>query len=85
VIDDRFLRLPWEVPVGRLLGPGHAGTPFPDDARALLSRMSDWARFSEKPPTSASAGGMGGRPTSVALGSPSSPSSPFGPFPAGEK
>jgi hypothetical protein len=75
-VDDRFLRLPWEIPLGRLLGRGHSGAPFPDESRAVLSRMSDWARFSEKPPSSASAGGMGGRPASA----PSSPSSPFGPF-----
>jgi hypothetical protein len=73
VVDDRFVRLPWDVPLGRLLGPGHAGAPFPEDARALLARLSDWSRFSS-PTWGGSAGGMGGRPFSPV----SSPSSPFG-------
>jgi hypothetical protein len=72
VVDDRFIRIPWELPLGRLLGPGHAGAPFPDDARALLARLSDWSRFSGG--TWGSAGGMGGRPFSPT----SSPSSPPG-------
>ncbi|MFT3917260.1 MAG: DUF4912 domain-containing protein [Anaeromyxobacteraceae bacterium] len=45
VIDDRFIRIPWDMPLGRLLGPGHAGGPFSDEARSLLARLSDWSRF----------------------------------------
>jgi len=77
LIDDRFIRIPWDMPLGRLLGPGHAGGPFSDDVRAMLARLSDWSRFSG-PTWGGSAGGMGGRPSSPT----SSPSSPFG---GGEK
>jgi hypothetical protein len=73
LVDDRFVRIPWEMPLGRLLGPGHAGSPFPDEARALLARLSDWSRFSG-PTWGASGGGRGGAPSSPT----SSPSSPFG-------
>jgi uncharacterized protein len=73
VVDDRFIRIPWEVPLGHLLGPGHAGAPFSDDARTMLARLSDWSRFSGTT-WGGSAGGMGGRPSSPT----SSPSSPFG-------
>lgn len=73
IVDDRFVRIPWDLPLGRLLGPGHAGTPFADDIRAQLARLSDWSRFSG-PTWGGSAGGMGGRPFSPT----SSPSSPFG-------
>ncbi|ABS25322.1 DUF4912 domain-containing protein [Anaeromyxobacter sp. Fw109-5] len=78
VIDDRFIRIPWEVPLGRLLGPGHAGGPFSAEARALLARLSDWSRFAGRP-GGGSAGGVGGRPTSPAVSSPSSPFGGFGP------
>ncbi|WP_242346176.1 DUF4912 domain-containing protein [Anaeromyxobacter terrae] len=81
VIDDRFIRIPWEVPLGRLLGPGHAGGPFSEEARALLARLSDWSRFAARSGAVGSAGGVGGRPTSPGV---SSPSSPFGGFGAGE-
>ena len=73
IVDDRFIRIPWDLPLGRLLGPGHAGGPFPEDARAMLARLSDWSRFSG-PTWGGSAGGMGGRPFSPT----SSPSSPSG-------
>ncbi len=77
IIDDRFIRIPWDMPLGRLLGPGHPGAPFPDEARALLARLSDWARFSGSTwGGSAGAGGMGGRPSSPT-------SSPSKPGPAG--
>jgi hypothetical protein len=62
IVDDRFLRIPWDVSLGQLLGPGHPGGPFSDEARALLARLSDWSRFSSA--TWGSAGGMGGRPFS---------------------
>jgi hypothetical protein len=62
IVDDRFARIPWDMPLGRLLGPGHPGGPFSDEARALLARLSDWTRFSSA--TWGSAGGMGGRPFS---------------------
>jgi hypothetical protein len=76
IVDDRFVRIPWDLPLGQLLGPGHAGSPFSDDLRAQLARLSDWSRFSG-PTWGGSAGGMGGRPSSPSSG-PSSPSSPFG-------
>jgi hypothetical protein len=63
MVDDRFARIPWDMPLGRLLGPGHPGGPFSDEARALLARLSDWTRFSSSG-TWGSAGGMGGRPSS---------------------
>jgi hypothetical protein len=72
IVDDRFVRIPWELPLGQLLGPGHAGGPFSDDARAMLARLSDWSRFTGS--AWGSAGGMGGRPSSPT----SSPSSPPG-------
>jgi hypothetical protein len=75
IVDDRFIRIPWDLPLGRLLGPGHAGGPFSDEARAMLARLSDWSRFSGAT-WGGSAGGMGGRPSSP-TSSPSSPSSPF--------
>ncbi len=73
IVDDRFIRIPWDLPLGRLLGPGHAGSRFSEDAREMLARLSDWSRFSG-PTWGGSAGGMGGRPFSPT----SSPSSPFG-------
>jgi hypothetical protein len=79
IVDDRFVRIPWDLVLGRLLGPGHAGAPFSEEARALLARLSDWSRF-QGPTWGGSAGGMGGRPSSPTSwpSSPSSPSSPFG-------
>jgi hypothetical protein len=83
IIDDRFIRIPWDMPLGRLLGPGHPGAPFSEDARRMLERLSDWSRFSGS--TWGSAGGMGGRPFSP-TSSPSSPSSPVrGPGPGEER
>jgi len=64
IIDDRFVRIPWDMPLGRLLGPGHPGGPFSEEARRLLARLSDWTRFSGA--TWGSAGGVGGRPFSPA-------------------
>jgi hypothetical protein len=71
LVDDRFIRIPWEMSLGRLLGPGHVGAPFSEEARALLARLSDWSRFTGPTWGGGSAGGMGGRssPTS----SPSAP------------
>jgi hypothetical protein len=66
VIDDRFIRIPWDMPLGRLLGPGHAGGPFSDEARALLARLSDWSRFGGG---GGSIGGIGGRGGNGPLGS----------------
>jgi hypothetical protein len=76
IVDDRFIRIPWDLALGKLLGPGHAGGPFSDEARAMLARLSDWSRFSGA--TWGSAGGMGGRPSSPSA-APSSPTSPSGP------
>jgi hypothetical protein len=71
ILDDRFILIPWDMPLGRLLGPGHPGAPFSDEARRLLERLSDWTRFGGG--TWGSAGGMGGRPFS-----PTSSPSPAG-------
>jgi hypothetical protein len=73
VLDDRFIRIPWDLVLGKLLGRGHPGAPFPEDIRAMLARLSDWTRFSG-PTWGGSAGGMGGRPFSPT----SAPSSPGG-------
>jgi len=95
VVDDRFVAIPWELPLGRLIGAGVPGGPFSEELRALLARLSDWARVLEARGEGGDgaggggggggAGGMGGRPTSrggegAGAGRPSSPSSPFGPF-----
>jgi hypothetical protein len=94
VIDDRFLRLPWDVPFGRLLGPGHPGAPFSEEARAALARMSDWSRFQDHTAAwggsaglggPAAPGGAGGAGPGPRPGSPTSPpfggpSSPSSPF-----
>ena len=79
IVDDRFVRIPWDLPLGRVLGPGHAGPPFPDEARAMLARLSDWARFAGTATWGGSAGGMGGR-TSSPTSAPSSPTSPARPW-----
>lgn len=73
IVDDRFVRISWDMALGRI-GAGHPGGPFSDEARALLARLSDWARFGGA--TSSVGAGGRGRPTSPV----SSPSSPFGPF-----
>ena len=75
-MDDRFIRIPWDLSLGKLLGPGHPGAPFSEEARAMLARLSDWSRFSG-PTWGGSAGGMGGRPSSPTA-APSSPASPSG-------
>jgi uncharacterized protein len=82
LVDDRFIRIPWSVSLGRLLGPGHAGGPFSEEARALLARLSDWSRFASKAVWGGSAGESGERPSSPtsAASAPSSPSSPAGGF-----
>uniref|UniRef100_UPI001F59ADE5 DUF4912 domain-containing protein n=1 Tax=Anaeromyxobacter oryzisoli TaxID=2925408 RepID=UPI001F59ADE5 len=77
LIDDRFIRIPWEVPLGRLLGPGHVGGPFSEEARAMLARLSDWSRFASKAVWGGSAGAPGERPSSP-ISAPSSPSGPPG-------
>jgi hypothetical protein len=66
VIDDRFIRIPWDMPLGRLLGAGHAGGPFSDEARALLARLGDWSRFGGG---GGSIGGIGGRMPTPSSGS----------------
>ena len=76
IVDDRFIRIPWDLSLGKLLGPGHPGAPFSEEARAMLARLSDWSRFSG-PTWGGSAGGMGGRPSSPTA-APSSPASPSG-------
>ncbi len=73
VIDDRFIRIPWEQPLGGLLGPGHPRPGFPEDARAALARLSDWRRTGMAYGGSPGAGGLagggrGGRPSSSGPG-----------------
>jgi uncharacterized protein YcfJ len=77
LVDDRFVRIPWDLPLGRLLGPGHVGAPFSEEARALLARLSDWSRFAGHEVWGSGAGGMGGRPSSPTA-APSSPTGPVG-------
>jgi len=81
VVDDRFVRIPWEFPLPRLLGPGAPGGPFSEELRALLARLSDWNSW-RTAAGQAGAGGRDPRPTSPAggPGGPGSPTSPFGPF-----
>jgi uncharacterized protein len=81
-VDDRFIRLPWTLPLGRLLGPGHEGTPFSEEARNLLTSLSDWSRYAEQAGGGGesaggggAAGGLGGR---MASGGPPSSTSPSG-------
>jgi len=75
VIDDRFIRIPWDMPLGRLLGPGHAGGPFSDEARALLARLSDWSRFGSG---GGSIGGIGAPAGGGGRGPGSSPAGAWG-------
>jgi hypothetical protein len=95
VVDDRFVRIPWDLPLGHLLGPGRPGGPFSEEVRALLARLSAWATYRaglgqpQGIPTSGAgaegAGAWSGGPSSPSGGpsSPTSPSSPFGPFGGG--
>ncbi len=76
LVDDRFARVPWDLPLSRWLKEIRRGGPFSEELRALLARLSDWSRFAGRT-WGGSAGGMGGRPFSP-TGGPSSPSSPFG-------
>lgn len=76
LVDDRFIRIPWELPLGGMLGPGHAGAPFPEEARERLAQLSDWGRFTAKA-WGGSAGLPGERPSSP-TGAPSSPAGGFG-------
>lgn len=41
-VDDRFVRVEWDEPLGPPLGPGHRGPDFPAEARAELERLSGW-------------------------------------------
>jgi hypothetical protein len=76
LVDDRFIRIPWELPLGGMLGPGHAGAPFPEEARERLAQLSDWGRFTARA-WGGSAGLPGERPSSP-TGAPSSPAGGFG-------
>jgi hypothetical protein len=40
VVDDRFVRVPWDRPLGPPLGQGHRRPGFPDDDREALARLS---------------------------------------------
>ncbi|HZY03712.1 MAG TPA: DUF4912 domain-containing protein [Anaeromyxobacteraceae bacterium] len=79
LVDDRFARIPWDLPLSRWLKDVLRGGPFSEELRALLARLSDWSRFAGRA-WGGSAGGMGGRPVSPSGG----PSSPPGPFRGGE-
>lgn len=63
IVDDRFARIPWDLPLPRLLGRGRPGGAFSEDLRALLARLSDWGRFPDRPWGGSVAGG-GARPSS---------------------
>ena len=76
VVDDRFARIPWDLPLARWLRELWPGGPFSEEARALFSSLSDWSRFAGRA-WSGSAGGQGGRPFSPA-GGPSSPAGAAG-------
>jgi uncharacterized protein len=76
VVDDRFMRILWTEPLERLSREAYPGSPFPEDVRTQLSRLSDWARFPGKTWGGSGAGGMGGRTGSA--GSAATPSTPPG-------
>jgi hypothetical protein len=40
VVDDRFATIPWELPLDGWLRDARAGGAFPDEIRAMLSRLS---------------------------------------------
>lgn len=42
LVDDRFVQLPWDQPLGPPLGPGRRGADFPAEAREALARLSGW-------------------------------------------
>lgn len=75
-IEDRFARIPWDLPLPRLLGRGQAGGPFSEDLRALLARLSDWGRFPDRPWGGSAAGGA--RPSSPAFAPSFFPEAPSG-------
>jgi len=56
-VADAFARFPGDTRPP----PGAAGSPFPEELRSELARLSDWSRFPDEVRGS-SAGGMGGRP-----------------------
>lgn len=78
IVDDRYARLRWEEHLARWLAEWRRGGPFAEELRRQLLSLSDWSRFAGETWGGASAGGMGGRPSSPA-GPPGSPSGPPGP------
>ena len=74
VVDDRYVSLPWQVPLPKLMGPGLPGGPFSEEARKLLATLSGWSRFGHSRADGAPAGEQD-RPSS-----PTRPTSPAGPF-----
>lgn len=42
IVEDRFVRLPWDQPLGPPLGPGHPGPELPFEARQALAELSTW-------------------------------------------
>jgi uncharacterized protein len=56
VVDDRFVRLPWDRRLGPPLGPGHTRPPLPDEDRRALAGLSQGP-----PPSSSGPPSSGGR------------------------
>lgn len=42
-VDDRFVHLPWDRPLGPALGEGHRRAELPEEAREDLARLSTWS------------------------------------------
>jgi hypothetical protein len=42
LVDDRFVRIPWDQPLGPPLGPGHRGPELPLETRQALAELSAW-------------------------------------------
>jgi hypothetical protein len=82
-IDDRFVSLPWDVPLPKLMGPGVPGGPFSEEARALLARLSGWSRFGHSRADGSDDGSDDGADGSAgpggSAGGPSSPTRPTSP------
>jgi hypothetical protein len=68
IVEDRFVRLSWDQPLGPPLGPGWRGPELPTEARDALAQASAW------PGEARSWGGSAGlgRPTSPGGGPPPS-------------
>ena len=49
VVDDRFVSIPWDLPLPHLVGDGEPGGPFSEALRQALARRIDWSRFRPRP------------------------------------